>query len=178
MQGAAVLLDPRGNALYVSELPTGAHQDYMTALPVYGFTPRVLDYLDKMPVAEQSGERALTAAIQLIIDDGGVVGALESSWNIRLDEPDDLLTANAVLMAEYPSPVLQSAIPESVEITPPVHIDPGVKVGSGARIGPNVYLESGSIIGADATVSDAAVLGAQIGMGQHVEHQIIIEERP
>lgn len=178
MQGAAVLLDPRGNALYISEIPTGAHQDYMTALPVYGFTPKVLDYLDKMPVAEQSGERALTAAIQLIIDDGGVVGALEAGWSIRLDEPDDLRTANTLLMAGYESPVLQSVIPESVEINPPVHIDADVKVGSGARIGPNVYLESGSIIGADAVVSDAVVLGARIGAGRRVERQIIIEERP
>lgn len=177
-QGAAVLLDPRGNVLYISELPTGAHQDYMTALPAYGFTPKVLDYLDKLPVAEQSGERALTAAIQLIIDDGGVVGALEAGESIRLDGPDDLLAANTLLMAQYESPVLQSTIPESVEITSPVHIDPGVKVGSGARIGPNVYLESGSIIGADAVVSDAVILGAQIGMGQQIEHQVIIEERP
>lgn len=178
MQGAAVLLDPRGNALYISELPTGAHQDYMTALPVYGFTPRVLDYLDKTPVAGQSGERALTAAIQMIIDDGGVVGALEVDWSIRLDAPDDLLTANTFLMAQYESPIVQSTIPESVEITPPIHIDPGVKVGGNAKIGPNVYLESGSIVGADAVLSDVVVLGAQIVVGQRIERQIVIEERP
>lgn len=178
MQGASVLLDPRGNVLYISETPTGAHQDSMTALPVYGFTPKVLDYLDKMPVAEQSGERALAAAIQMIIDDGGVVGAVESSWNMRLDEPDDLLTANTLLMARYESSVVQSAIPETVEITPPVHIDPGVRVGSGARLGPNVYLESGTIIGPDAVLSDAVVLGAQVGAGQRIEHQVISEEQP
>jgi NDP-sugar pyrophosphorylase family protein len=175
MEGAAVLLGPRGDVLYISEQPTGAHQDYMTALPVYAFTPRVLDYLDNVPVVGQSGKRVLTAAIQVIIDDRGIVGALEAGWCIRLDEPEDLLTANTLLMAKYEESVVQSTIPETVEITPPVHIDPGVQIGNGVKLGPNVYLESGSIIGSNAKLSDVVVLGAEVDTGQKLERQVISE---
>jgi glucose-1-phosphate thymidylyltransferase len=178
MEGASVLLGPRGDVVYISEQSTGAHQDYMTALPVYGFTPTVLNYLDNVPVAERSGERALTSAIQVIIDDHCVVGAIETGWCLRLEEPGDLLTANTLLMARYEDSIVQSELPSTVKIIPPVHVDAGVKVGNGASLGPNVYLETGSIVGANAVLNDVAVLGAQIDPGQRVERQVIGEERP
>ncbi|MBN1428642.1 MAG: NTP transferase domain-containing protein [Anaerolineae bacterium] len=178
MEGAAVLLGPRGNVLYISEQPTGAHQDYMTALPVYGFTPRVLDYLDNVPVVGQSGKRVLPTAIQVIIDDQGVVGALEAGWCMRLNEPADLLKANTLLMSKYEESIVQSHLPESAEITPPVHIDPGVKIGNGVKLGPNVYLESGSTIGSNAVLQDVVVLGAEVDAGQRIERQVIGEDSP
>ncbi|MBN1311920.1 MAG: NTP transferase domain-containing protein [Anaerolineae bacterium] len=176
MEGAAVLLGPRGDVLYISEQPTGAHQDYMTALPVYAFTPKVLSYLDNVPVVEQSGKRVLTAAIQMIIDDRGIVGALEAGWCIRLDAPDDLLTANTLLMANYEEPIVQSRLPDTVKIASPVHIDAGVKVGNGVKLGPNVYLESGSVIGSNAVLRDVVVLGAEVDAGQKLERQVVSED--
>jgi len=174
---ANVLLDPRGNVVYLSEQPTGGHQDNMTALPVYAFTPAILDYLDKVPVLEQSGERALAAGIQLMIDDHMVVGALETGWRIRVNDPDDLLTANILLMAHDGLPVLNSPIPPTAKVTPPVHVDAGVMIGAGVSLGPNVYIETGSIIGANARISESVILGVRIGAGQTIHHEVVNRER-
>lgn len=173
---AGVLLDPRGYVIYVSERPVNGHQDFMTALPVYGFTPRVLDYLDRVPVMEDSGQRTLATALQMMIDDGGLVGALRAGWCIPLERPDDLMRANLHFLTEMKAPSLLSELPTSVEIIPPVRIDGGVVVGDGAKLGPNVYVESGSVIGPRALVRDALVLGGRVAAGQRVEGKIVSEE--
>jgi NDP-sugar pyrophosphorylase family protein len=175
--GANVLLDPRGNVVYISEAPTGGHQDNMTALPVYAFTPAILGYLDRVPVVEQSGERALAAGIQLMIDDRMVVGALETGWRIKLNDPEDILTANILLMAQESLPVLNSPIPPTARVIPPVHIDPGVMIGQGATLGPNVYIETGSVIGANASIVESVILGVRIGAGQSIHREVVDQER-
>lgn len=176
-RGATVFLDPRGNVMYISETPAGAHQGHMTALPVYAFTPAILEYLDRLPVSEQSGERAVAAGIQMMIDDGKVVGALEAGWRISLDEPGDILTACILLMARYEKSVLSSDIPESAMITAPVHVDPGVVVGANVSLGPNVYLETGTVIGANSILREAVILGTRIGAGKIVEGEVVSKER-
>jgi NDP-sugar pyrophosphorylase family protein len=176
-QGATVFLDPRGNVMYISDASAGGHQDNMTALPVYAFTPAILDYLDRLPVVEQSGERALSAGIQLMIDDKHVIGSLETGWRISLNEPEDLLTANILMMAHYEQPVLRSPVPNSVKIIPPVHIDSGVVIGAGAALGPNVYIETGSVIGPHVTLSDTIVLGVRVAAGHSIQHEVVYQER-
>lgn len=174
---AGVLLDPRGNVMYISEKPIGAHQDFMTTLPVYGFTPEILNYLDRVPVMEEIGGRVLATAIQMMIDDKKVVGAVQADWRIRFETPQDLLNANMHFLHQQLEPCLLSELPPSVQVTPPVYVDTGVVVNNGAQIGPNVYLESGTIIGADSTVKDAVVLGRQIGHNQHIEGQLVSTDR-
>lgn len=174
---ANVLLDPRGNVMYISERPAGGHQAGMTALPVYAFTPAILEYLDRVPVVEQSGERALTTGIQMMIDDRMVVGAVETGWRIRLSDPEDLLTANILLMAREGLPVIESSVPASAKLTPPVHIDTGVVIGQGVTLGPNVYLETGSVIGPNATISDSIILGVRVGAGKTITREVVNRER-
>ncbi len=176
-QGTSVFLDPRGNVMYLSETPVGAHQDNMIALPVYGFTPKILEYLDRVPLEEGSGERAMASGIQSMIDSGQVVGALETGWRIHLDIPDDILTASILLMAQYDQPVLNSPIPDSVKIIPPIHIDPGVSVSASAKLGPNVYLESGTVVGANTTISEAIVLARRIGPGKSIQREVVNQDR-
>jgi len=176
-QGIGVFLDPRGNVMYISEVPTGAHQDNMTALPVYGFTPHVLEYLDRVPVKEESGERVMATTIQSMIDGGQVVGGLETGWRTHLNEPDDILTASILLMARYDHAVLNSPIPDTVKIVPPVHIDPGVTVVAGAEIGPNVYLEAGTVIGANTIISESVVLARRIGAGKNIQREVVYQDR-
>jgi mannose-1-phosphate guanylyltransferase len=173
----SVLLDPRGRVIYISEKKAGGHQAHMTALPIYGFTPKVLDYLDRVPVVEESGERPLTTAIQMMIDDRLPVGAIEAAWAFYLDTPDALMRASRHFLSQLKMPSLLSDVPTSVEITPPVHIDPGVIVGERARIGPNVYLETGSVIGYEAVLKDALVLGRQVGSKQKIEAEIVDKDR-
>jgi NDP-sugar pyrophosphorylase family protein len=149
----------------------------MTALPIYGFTPTILGYLDRVPVMEQSGERALAAGIQMMIDDGLVVGALETGWRIQLNDPDDILTANILLMAKDSLPVLNSPVPASATVIPPVHVDADVMIGQGASLGPNVYIETGSVIGANAKISESVILGVRIGAGETIQREVVDQER-
>ncbi len=174
---ASVFLDPRGNVMYISETPTFAHQDYMTALPVYAFTQKVLGYLDRVPIKEDSGERVLATAIQMMIDDGGVVGAVEIGWRIRLSDPEDLLTATILLMARQQEPVLNSPLPGTVKITPPVVVDAGVVVNSDVELGPNVYLEKGTVIGSGAHLSETVVLARRIAAGKVIEKEVVYQDR-
>lgn len=175
--GASVFLDPRGNVMYISETPTGAHQDSMTALPVYGFTPHVLEYLDRVPVKEESGERVMATAIQSMIDDGQVVGALETGWRTHINVPDDILTASILLMAGYEAPVVKSKLPDAVTLVPPVHIDAGVAISAGAVIGPNVYLETGTVIGPNTKITDSVILARRIGAGVTIEREVVYQDR-
>jgi NDP-sugar pyrophosphorylase family protein len=156
VEAASVLLNPRGHVIYISERPSDAHQAHMTALPVYG----------------------LTTAIQMMIDEGHTVGAVEAAWAISLRNPDDLMQANRHFLAQLSAPSLLSDIPTSVEIIPPVHIDPGVVVRAKAHIGPYAYLETGSVVGPETVIRDSMVLGRRIGAGQKVEGQIINEDYP
>ncbi len=175
--GASVFLDPRGNVMYISETPTGAHQGNMTALPVYAFTPKVLEYLDRVPVKEESGERVMASAIQSMIDSGQVVGALETGWRVRLNEPEDILTACILLMARYEQPVLESAIGDNVTIIPPVHVDSGVTIGSGSKLGPNVYLETGTVIESNTAISESVILARRIGSGKSIAREVVSKDR-
>lgn len=173
---AVVLLDPRGSVKYISERPVGAHQDYMTTLPIYAFTRDILDYLDRVPIMEESGERALATAIQMMIDDGKLVGAVRAESRIRLDTPEDLLHANLELLEEHP-PTMMSDIPPNVEIKQPIHIDAAVVIGSGAHIGPNVYLESGTVLGANTVIRNSVVLGRRISAGSQIEGELVSGDR-
>ncbi len=172
-EAADVLLGPRGDVMYISEQPAGAHQDYRAALPVYGFTPQVFEYLDKVPLMEKSGQRIISAAIQEMIDDQQLVGAVETEWRIRLDTPEDLLQANTWLMEELQMTGLLSDVPTSVEIISPVYVDPGVVVGKGTILGPNVYLETGSVIGPNVVIRNSLVLGSTVAGNQSIEGQIV-----
>jgi NDP-sugar pyrophosphorylase family protein len=176
-RSAGVLLDPRGHVMYISERPIGAHQDYMTALPIYGFTPRVLEYLDKVPVLEESGERALAVAIQMMIDDGNPVGAVEADWSMRIDTPQQLMDANFQLLEKSGTSHLLSELPDSVKVTPPVYVDSDVIVGNNVKLGPNVYLEPGSVVGPNAILRNVLVLGVRVGGGQEVTDKIISREQ-
>ena len=173
---AGVLLDPRGNVGYISEQGIGAHQDFLTTLPVYGFHPEVLNYLDRVPVSGESGERVLSAAIQGMIDEGQLVGSIQAEWQVKLETPEDLMRENLRLLADEGESTVLSNVPPDVEIVDPVYIEEGVSLGSGSVIGPNVYLEGGTRIGSNVTISDAVILGRHIEAGATIEQQILAEE--
>jgi len=176
-ESSGVLLDPRGRVIYISEKPSDAHQGYMTAIAVYGFTPCVIDYLDKVPVAH-SGERVLTTAIQAMIDDGRPVGCAVTEWRIHLTRPQDLFDVNMRYLSEMGDEAsLMSEILPSVDIVPPVRVDPGVTIGPNVTLGPKVYLESGSVIDAWASLRYSIVLGGRVAAGREIAGQIVAEEK-
>jgi NDP-sugar pyrophosphorylase family protein len=174
---AGVLLGPRGNVAYISEKPFGAHQDYMTTLSLYAFTPDILSYLDRVPILEESGERALATAIQMMIDDGKLVGAVQVESRIRVDNPHDLLQANLQLLSETHAHTIKSEIPPNAQIDEPVYIDSSVVIGNGAHIGPQVYLESGTVLGSNTVVSNSVILARRISGGTTINGELVAGDR-
>lgn len=168
-----VVLDPRGHVMYVSEKPAGAHQAYQTVLPIYGFAPEILAYLDKIPVDPHSGELSLAALIQKAIDDRRPVGALDCSGYIQIDTPEDFHKATMQMLAMLPASYLLSDLPASTRLIDPVCIDIGVSVGESVSLGPYVYLEAGSKVGAHTTLEESIVLGVRVEGNQKISGQII-----
>ena len=87
-----------------------------------------------------------------------VVRVARTSWTLKVQTDQDLLTLNRHLLTEETDAHILSELPYTVHIRPPVRIDPGVNVGQGATIGPYVYLEKGSSVGRQAHVRNTIVL--------------------
>jgi NDP-sugar pyrophosphorylase family protein len=92
------------------------------------------------------------------IQKGGATFMVETAWILPVETDYDLLTVNKHLLDEQHDTHILSEVPPSVQIIPPVRIDPQVSVGQGARLGPRVYLEAGCSVGANATVANALIL--------------------
>lgn len=175
--GANVLLNPRGQVMLVTERPLEATQHGLNALPIYALTPLVLDYLDRVTVEAGSGQHPLTVALQGMIDDGLLVGGVQTDSAQRVDSPQALRAANIAILSKQKHPALWSSLPPSVKVANSVAVDPGVQVGEGVELGPNVYLERGTTVGAGARLSNTVVLGRRIGPGVVVEDNVVNEDR-
>ena len=146
------------------------------------FDPEMLNYLPAVSVSAR-GEREIASAIQLALSDGKQVGYTVTDWRLHLTRELDLLAINQHFLQEERDNHILSEIPGSVQIVPPVRIDPKVSVGQSARIGPNVYLESGVTIGEGAVLQDTIVLAgatvpaAEECIGEIIDRRIRISER-
>lgn len=175
--GTNVLLNPRGHVLMITEEPLEATQHGLTALPIYALTPLVLDYLDRVTAEAGSGQHRLTVALQAMIDDGLLIGGLQTGAVQHVDSPPALLAASCALLSQQRHPALWSSLPLSVKVANSVTVDPGVQVGEGAMLGPNVYLERGTTVGERAMLHDAIVLGRRIGAEVTIENEVVNEDR-
>jgi NDP-sugar pyrophosphorylase family protein len=149
--------------------PRGSH----AAIMLYAFASRFLDYLPAVNVSPR-GEREIVSAIQASIAAGQRVGYAITDWRLHLTRELDLLAINRQFLREGRDAHILSEIPSSVQLTPPVRIDPNVSVGQDARIGPNVYLESGATIGQAAVLEDTVVLsGGVVPAAEHCLGELI-----
>lgn len=99
---------------------------------------------------------------------------VDSAWTLHIETDADLLTLHTHLLDEEQDAHILSELPGTVQIIPPVRIDPQVSVGQHARIGPYVYLESGCSIGQGAVVSHALILQkAVVAPGAEITHSIV-----
>jgi NDP-sugar pyrophosphorylase family protein len=175
-ESAAVILDPTGYAAYIAEKPGEGYQAEMTAMSVFAFMPRVLDYLSAVRLSKR-GERELTSAIMAMIDGGEPVGHIKAEWRHHISYPRDLLEVNLHYLREERDANILSDLPKDIDVIPPVRVDPHVSVGRGSVIGPNVYLESGTVIGQDVCLKNAVVLGRTISAGQSITDEVVNENR-
>jgi len=97
----------------------------------------------------------------------------QTSWFLQVESDYDLLLLNRHLLEDGHDAHILSEMPQSVQVVPPVRVDPQVSVGAGCVIGPNVFLERGSSLGSDVTIQDAMVLtNANIKPGTQVKSLI------
>jgi NDP-sugar pyrophosphorylase family protein len=110
----------------------------------------------------EAGEKALVA---------------ETAWVLPLETDADLLTVNKLLLDDGQDAYILSEIARSIEIIPPVRIDPQVSIAVGAKIGPHVYLESGCSIGPNAVLSNAVVLQNAIVPARSNLNDVVVSSR-
>ena len=156
----------------IEEKPANPRSGY-AAIMLYAFSKRILDYLPAVQISAR-GEREIASAIQASIEDGGRVGYAITDWRLHLTQDADLLAINRYFLQHDQEHSILSDLPGTVEIIPPIRVDPGVTIGPRAILGPNVYLEQGSMVGERAWLSDCVVLrGSTVAPGTHLSHQII-----
>jgi bifunctional UDP-N-acetylglucosamine pyrophosphorylase/glucosamine-1-phosphate N-acetyltransferase len=156
--GIVELVDGRVTHIVEKPQPEEAPSD-VASLPLYVFTPRILDYLPQVPLSPR-GEYELQDAIQMLIEvDGGVQGVFVES-RLTLTGPDDLLVINRhYLLNGYDRPQLAPfTVGNNTHLITPLRIEQGTVIGEGCVIGPRVYIERDCHIGSNVTIKDAVVL--------------------
>lgn len=127
----------------------------VSSLPLYLFTPKLLDYLPQVKPSPR-GEYELQDAIQLLINHSGRVTGVLTDVRWQLTNVHDLLELNRHYLATEQAHV--HPVNAGVHLIPPVRIDADCVLEPACIIGPHVYLEPGCRIGAGARVENAILL--------------------
>jgi glucose-1-phosphate thymidylyltransferase len=135
----------------------------ISSLPLYVFSPRLLDYLPAVQLSPR-GEYELQDAIQLLIDRQGRVTGVCTQSRMQLTNVADLLALNRHYLSQHgEQQILTEQVDPTSQLIPPLRIEPDVTIGPGCVIGPQVYIENGCRIGAGVRLADVVVLrGAQV----------------
>jgi NDP-sugar pyrophosphorylase family protein len=151
----------------------GTQKHSLASFLVYACSKRVLNYTGQGSVNDSE----MSGLIQALLGAGGRVSYANAEWHMPLTREVDLLSINRRFLREGRDTHILSEIPGSVQIIPPVRIDPQVSVGQNAKIGPNVYLESGSKVGQAAVLWDTMVLNkAEIASEEVAHDQIVLRQ--
>ena len=157
--GIVEMVDGRVTHIVEKPQPEEAPSD-IASLPLYVFTPRILDYLPQVPLSPR-GEYELQDAIQMLIEaDGGVQGVFFVEGRLTLTGPDDLLAINRhYLLNGYDRAQLAPfTVGNNTHLITPLRIEQGTVIGEGCVIGPRVYIERDCHIGSNVVIKDAVVL--------------------
>ncbi len=156
--GIVELVDGRITRIVEKPHPEEAPSN-IASLPLYVFTPHILEYLPQVPLSPR-GEYELQDTIQMLIEAGrGVQGVFVES-RLTLTGPDDLLVINRhYLLNGYDRPQLAPfTVGNNTHLITPLRIEQGTVIGEGCVIGPRVYIERDCHIGSNVTIKDAVVL--------------------
>lgn len=147
----------------------------IASLPLYIFTPRLLEYLPLVQLSAR-GEYELQDAIQMLIEDGGEVASVVATGRLTLTGPEDLLAINRhYLVTGHGRPQLAPfTVGPNTHLITPLRIEEGTVIGEGCVIGPRVYIERDCRIGSQVTIQDAVVLrGAVLEDGAMVVGEVV-----
>jgi NDP-sugar pyrophosphorylase family protein len=145
----------------------------IASLPLYIFTPRILEYLPAVGLSAR-GEYELQDAIQMLIDDCYELHGLPTEGRLTLTGPEDLLAINRHYLVEgHDRPQLAPfTVGPNTHLITPLRIERGTVIGSECVIGPRVYVERDCKVGNGVTIKDAVLLrGTTID-----DHAMIIGE--
>jgi NDP-sugar pyrophosphorylase family protein len=147
----------------------------ISSLPLYCFSPRILDYLTRVQLT-QRGEYELQEAIQMMIaEDEDVHGLFFKSYR-TLTSAEDLLELNLHSIKSDPGDlqVAPDVVGPGTNLVSPLHIEQGTVIGSGCTIGPNVYIEVNVRIGDHVRLQNVVVLRqAVIPDGVELSDQVV-----
>ena len=147
----------------------------LASLPLYLFTPRILDYLPRVGLS-QRGEYELQDAIQMLIEGEGRVCGVMAEGRLNLTDAADLLAINLYYLSKT-SEQQELSLREvglGTRFIPPVYIGSGTRIGAYCRIGPQVYIEGDCWIGDLALIREAVILrGVRIPAGSRIEKRVV-----
>lgn len=152
----------------------GQAPSHISSLPLYVFSPDVLEYLSRVPLSER-GEHEIQDAIQMLIDDSSQVKSIMTKKRLTLTFAEDLIAINRhYLASEKPFQNFAAYVGPYTELVPPIFIESGVNIGSSCMLGPNVYIENNCSIGNHVQVTDSIVLRNSIlSDGAHIAGQVV-----
>ena len=147
----------------------------IASLPLYVFSPRLLDFLPEVKPSPR-GEYELQDAIQMLINSDGHVTGVVTNSRLQLTNANDLLALNRHYLTtggDTPQLAPQS-VGQHTHLITPLRIEEGTVIGPGCVIGPRVYIEQNVTIGADALIKDAVILrDTVIEDGRQVVGQVV-----
>jgi NDP-sugar pyrophosphorylase family protein len=117
-----------------------------------------VDYVASSQLKTGTFHHQFMDIVQQYVASKGATQIIESAWNLQIETDHDLLTLNKLLLDEGQDAHILSELPYTVQVIPPVRIDPQVSVGQGAKIGPHVYLERGANVGHETVVRNSIIL--------------------
>lgn len=147
----------------------------IASLPLYLFTPSILEYLDELQPSPR-GEYELQDAIQMLIEQQGNVVGLLTDKRLTLTNPADLLSINRhyLLSGNESAQIQPHSVGVNTHLITPLYIEQGVQIGSNCTIGPNAYVERDCCIGDNVLVRDSVILReTDIPSGARVIDQIL-----
>lgn len=189
--GYGVVLQDKGRVTRIIEKPM-EKISHLVNTGIYVFSPSIFDEITNTPISE-TGEYAITDAIQRVIDSRGVVTNVttQSTW-IDAVHSWDLLKANAVLLAGYErmetSGIVEQgavvvgnvAIGENSVIRPGSYVVGPVIIGNNCDIGPNTTILPSTAIGDNCRIGSFTEIENSIvmndvraGTGSFIAHSII-----
>jgi len=145
----------------------------ISSLPLYCFSPRILEYLPEVPPSPR-GEYELQDAIQMIIERDGRVCGVTVESRLTLTSPADLLALNRhyLFNGDNNPQLAPYRVGPNTQLVTPLRIENGTIIGQDCSIGPNVYIERDCHIGDGVTISNAVLLREAV-----VANDMIIKDK-
>ena len=147
----------------------------ISSLPLYCFSPLILDYLPQVRLSPR-GEYELQDAIQMLIERDGRVRGVMVEHRLTLTSPADLLALNRhyLFNGDNRPQLAPYKVGPNTQLITPLRIESGTTIGENCTIGPNAYIERDCRIGDGVTIRNAVVLRESIVPdGTTVEDQVM-----